>query len=137
MILIGRYVGQKNKLIYPELSYKITGICFDVHNQLGRFSKENQYCNLIESFLKEYNINYEREHSAAELSGDRLDFLIEGLIILEAKAKRIILKGDYYQLQRYLQHSNIKLGLLANFRDRYIKPKRIIRIDTDTKKKFQ
>lgn len=26
---------KRNDLLYPELSYKITGILFDVYNQLG------------------------------------------------------------------------------------------------------
>ena len=33
----------KDKLIYPELSYKITGILFAVHNELERFRNEKQY----------------------------------------------------------------------------------------------
>jgi len=52
------------------------------------------------------------------------------------KAKPLILKNDYYQTQRYLQALNIKLALLINFRNRYLKPIRVIKIDTGAKKKF-
>jgi hypothetical protein len=31
-----------SKLIYPELSYKINGVLFAVHNELGRFYNEQQ-----------------------------------------------------------------------------------------------
>ena len=40
------------------------------------------------------------------------------------------------QLQRYLQSINKKLGLLVNFRYRYLKPLRIVKIETDTRSKF-
>ena len=129
------YTNKNNKLIYPDLSYKITGILFDVHNQLGRYSKEKQYCDLIEIKLDESKIPFKREYTLKD-TGNRVDFLIDDKIILEVKAKKFILKEDYYQLQRYLQFLDKKLGLLVNFRNRYLKPKRIIRIDTDAKKKF-
>ena len=32
--------NKKEKLIHPELSYKIVGILYQVHNQLGRFARE-------------------------------------------------------------------------------------------------
>jgi len=39
-------------------------------------------------------------------------------------------------VQRYLQTANLKLGLLVNFRNRYLKPVRIVKIETDARHKF-
>lgn len=114
-------------LIHPELSYKITGLLFKVHNDLGRFSREKQYGDLFENLLKCNNISYKRELRIAD-SGNILDFIVEDKIIVELKAKRIVTKDDYYQVQRYLQETGIKLALLINFRRQYLTPKRIIRI---------
>ena len=65
-----------------------------------------------------------------------LDFLINDKVVLEIKAKRMILKEDFYQTQRYLQCMNKPLALLVNFRNRFLKPIRIVKIETDARKKF-
>ena len=121
-----------NKLIYPELSYKINGILFAVHNELGQFCNEQQYCDLIENYLKKLGIKYEREKILPiffenEFRGrNKIDFLIDDKIILEVKSKRFLTKEDYYQVKRYLTSQSKKLAILVNFRSRYIKPKRIL-----------
>lgn len=128
-------MDKEQKLICPRLSYILTGICFEVHNELGRYAREKQYSDAIERKLIEANIPYKKEYNVKN-TGNIIDFIIENKVILELKAKRLITKEDYYQTQRYLQTLNIKLGLLVNFRNRYLKPIRIIRIDTETKNKF-
>ena len=124
-----------NKLIYLELSYTLTGICFTVHNSVGRFAREKQYADALEGLLKQLKIPYKRELRFLD-TGSIFDFIIDDKIILEIKAKRLILKEDFYQTQRYLQSSKKDLALIVNFQNRYLKPIRVVRIETDARKKF-
>ncbi len=124
-----------NKIIYPELSYTIVGACFSVHNNLGRYAREKQYCDDLAKRFKEIRLPFRRELTVGG-TGNIIDFLVDDKIILEIKAKRLLAKEDYFQIQRYLQALNIKLGLLINFRDKYLKPARIVKIDTKTKERF-
>lgn len=120
------------KIFYPELSYKITGILYKTHNELGRFCIEKQYSDAIENYLKKFKMKYEREKVLlisfeGEMKGrNKIDFLIEDLIILEIKAKNIITKEDYFQIRRYLSALNKKLGIIVNFRSIYLHPKRVL-----------
>jgi GxxExxY protein len=122
----------RSSLVYPELSYKVTGILFSVHNELGRYCNENQYGDLIEKKFKEANIIYEREKNlppsfeGENKNRNRIDFVIADKVVLELKCKRIIEKSDFYQVKRYLVACNKKLGLLVNFRAKYLEPKRIL-----------
>jgi hypothetical protein len=43
------------------------------------------------------------------------------------KAKSIVTKDDYYQMNRYLDAIGYDLGFIVNFRNKYLKPIRIIR----------
>ncbi|MBI5071605.1 GxxExxY protein [Candidatus Falkowbacteria bacterium] len=126
------HTNDTNKIIYKELSYKINGILFRAHNELGRYCRERQYADKLEELWKENKINYKREKKMLGdlVTGNIPDFCIEDKILLEIKAKSFIVKEDYYQIQRYLQTNKIKLGLLVNFRNRYLKPIRIIRINS-------
>src|SRR3990167_7186126 len=129
------------EIIHKEISYRIGGLLFKVHNELGRYCREKQYGDALEKLLKSEGIPFKREEIASvemieNKNTNKVDFIVDDKVILELKAKPFILKEDYYQTQRYLQASNIKLALLINFRSRYIKPMRIVKIDTDVKNKF-
>lgn len=123
------------KVIYPELSYALNGALFATHNRLGRFEKEKRYGDVFEEELQIRKVSYRREVTLGE-SGNRVDFLAEEKMVVELKAKRGFTQEDFRQIQNYLQESGIKLGLLVNFRDILLKPKRIVRIDTDSKNKM-
>lgn len=123
----------KNKEIYfPELSYKITGLFFKTHNNLGRFKSERQYCDFFENLLKQSSFDYSRETNIkkvfkdVEVDGNIPDFIIERKIIIDFKSKKFIDKNDYFQMLRYLESAKLPLGMIVNFRSTYLKPKRVI-----------
>ncbi len=117
------------KVIYPELSYLINGILFEVKKELGDYAREKQYGDLVEKKLKEKEIAYQREVAVGN-TGNILDFLVDNKIILELKAMRIMTSDNYRQIQNYLQQTGAKLGILANFRQKFLRPDRIIRVDS-------
>jgi len=122
---------KNTKLVHAELTYKINGLCFKAHCKLGRFRSERQYCDEFEILLKANNWKYERELELNKITpeipkGNRVDFYIANLIIIDFKAKKFITKEDYIQMLRYLESANLQLGIIYNFRNTYLKPKRII-----------
>ncbi|MCK4540348.1 GxxExxY protein [Candidatus Parcubacteria bacterium] len=128
----------RRELICKELSYIICGILFDVHNELGKYCNEKQYGDLLERKLSEKRIKFIRElnipisFEGEKSNRNRVDFIIEDKIIIELKCVRAIGKNEYYQVRRYLQALNKKLGLIVNFRERYLKPRRILNSEITT-----
>ena len=121
-----------NKIIHKELSYLINGLLFDVHNSLGRFCREKQYCDVFENLLKQNNIQYDREKPLPieiidNQFTNKVDFAINNKLLVDFKAKSVVTKEDYYQMNRYLEASGCELGLIVNFRNKYLKPIRVIR----------
>ncbi len=119
-------------IIYKELSYQVWGILLKAHKELGPYVSEKQVCDKIEHYLKLEGLPYSREYiipvsfEGEHPGRNKADFLVTDKIILEIKTTRNLTPQDYYQMQRYLKATNKKLGILVNFRDRYLKPKRIL-----------
>ena len=119
-------------IIYPELSYKVCGLFFNIHKKLGRYRNEKQYADALEALLEENSVKYIREKPLppsfnGEKKGRNVpDFIIENKLIVDIKSKDFITKEDYFQMQRYLQSCGKKLGLIVNFRQKHLYPKRII-----------
>jgi len=84
----------QSHVVLPKLSYTITGLCFDVHNELGPYAKEKQYGDCQENKLEVAGLNYKREMRIGD-SGNILDFLVEGQIAVELKARRSVIGEDY------------------------------------------
>lgn len=115
------------KVLYPQLSYTINGILFRVHNELGRFCREKEYCDLFEKYLKDKEISYKREAVINfGQNTNRVDFIVENSVVLEFKAKRFVAREDYFQIKRYLEHLHCSLGILVNFQNKFLTPKRVL-----------
>ena len=120
------------KIIYKKLSYFIVGICYKAHNELGRFRSEGTYGDFIAKELCDSKCPFKREVVIdPSFEGERkgrniMDFVIDNRIVLEIKAKPIITKEDYFQTKRYLAASGFKMGIIVNFRQKYIYPKRVL-----------
>ncbi|MCX6745975.1 MAG: GxxExxY protein [Candidatus Parcubacteria bacterium] len=124
----------RKDLIYPDLSYEITGILFDVFKELGPGHKEKYYQNAIYNVLIQKKYDVQRElhvplnYKGIKVGSYYLDFLIENKIILEIK------KGDYFkktnidQIYQYLKATNLQLGILAQFTGSGVRTKRILNI---------
>lgn len=120
------------KLVYPELSYKIVGMLFDVHKRLGGGFQEKHYQRALEQLLKKNKLKYDKELNAEiSFEGQKigkffLDFLIDNKIVLELKAVPRFLPIHFKQIRAYLKVKNLELGILANFRGENLIFKRVL-----------
>jgi GxxExxY protein len=119
---------------YPdkELTEKIIGAAFEVHNTLGAGFLEKVYQNALVKELKLRGYQAEPEvkipvYYKDELVGDySADILVEGRIILELKALSDLASEHEAQLLNYLKATSFKVGLLINFGTNRVQIKRRI-----------
>lgn len=122
------------ELLYKELSYKLQGIFMEVRKNFGPGHKEIVYQNAIKEELEINNIRFEKEKNISIFSPKtskvvgnyRLDFLIEGKIIVEVKAVDVIPKNFIDQVYSYLRNSEYELGYFINFKSPDFYMKRLI-----------
>ena len=119
-------------LVYPELSYMLMGILFEVHNKLGTKYQEKHYQRAVEIKLEELKIPFEREKKIdVQFDDEKLgdffvDFVIDNKIILETKMIWRISRNDVKQVLRYLKAVNLKLGIIANFKHQRLEFVRVL-----------
>lgn len=125
---------RKLDLVYPELSYKIVGILFDVHNELGYGYSESHYQKAIAIALAEKSIRFKEQVYMPTYFRDKivgkyfLDYLIEDKIILEIKKDSRFSKKHIDQVNYYLKSSDKRLAILANFDKDGVKFKRLVNL---------
>lgn len=120
------------KIIYPELSYKIVGILFKIHSELGGYYQEKYYQRAVEKLLLKEKISFQKEikvdltFDSEKIGKYFLDFLIEDKLILELKAVPKLYPNDFKQVSGYLKAAGLKLGILANFHGKKLRYYRIL-----------
>lgn len=122
----------QQRLIYPDLSYKIVGVLFKVHSELGLGYQEKYYARAIEQDFVKIGLKFQKEISVdLKYNGNKIgkyffDFVIEDKIVLEIKALPSVSRRDFRQISAYLKSSGLKLGILANFGEESLRFFRIL-----------
>ncbi len=131
----GIQINPNNKIIYPELSYKITGVLFDVHTNLGNRYQEKYYSRAVALGFEKVGLKFERELRVNIAYHDKiigkyyLDFLVENKIVVELKTVLQLSPQDFKQVSGYLKAKKLELGILANFRSQSLTYHRILNPD--------
>jgi GxxExxY protein len=127
-----KYFNMSN-IIHKEESYKIIGICIEVHNNLGAGFLEIVYKDALEYEFRKENIPYEREKQyEVNYKGKILphkfyaDFVVYDKIIFEVKGVSCITEEFVAQAINYLKVSGNQLALIANFGELKLTTKRIV-----------
>ncbi|MFH1732855.1 MAG: GxxExxY protein [Planctomycetota bacterium] len=117
-----REKGEKGKDGFEELVNKVIGCCIRVHKELGPGFLESVYHRALEVELAENDIPFESEKEVAisfrgHFVGDhRLDFLVDGELVVELKTVEKLGRDHYAQVRSYLKAAGRKKpGLLVNF----------------------
>lgn len=104
-----------------ELTRRVIGMSYQVHNELGPNLLERVYENSLMVELRLAGIPAFQQHSMPvyyrnELVGDfKADIVVDNRLILELKAARQIAPEHEVQLVHYLNLAKIDDGLLLNF----------------------
>ena len=125
----------EEKIIYKDESFKIIGICMNIHSIMGHGFLEAVYAEVLEKEFIKNNIPYQREvRLDLFFNGEKLDkkykadFVCFGDIILEIKSVSFLHENFTRQTLNYLKATNKKLGLLINFGEKSLRYKRIINL---------
>jgi GxxExxY protein len=120
-------------IIYKEDSFKIIGLCMEVHNNLGKGFLEIVYKDALEYEFGKNNIHFDREMEYIVNYKDitlphkfYADFVVFDKIILEVKGMAGIADEHIAQTLNYLKVSGCKLGLIVNFGELSLQYKRVV-----------
>ena len=104
------------------LTERIIGAALEVHRELGPGLLENAYDVCLAAELSARGLSLERQKALPVVyknqrldCGYRLDFIVEGTVILEIKAVERLERVHSVQLLSYLRFAKCPLGLLFNF----------------------
>ena len=104
------------------LTQAIIGGAIEVHRSLGPGLLESAYEECLAYELKLRGLRFDRQRQlpirykgVALDCGYRLDFVVEGRVVLELKAVDRLIPIHEAQVLTYLRQSGVRLGLLMNF----------------------
>jgi GxxExxY protein len=114
------YADQRG-LKHADLTEKLIGIFFNIHDELGHGFLESVYEQAFSVVLAENNIFFRRQMAVPvwfhgqQIGEFRADLLVDGKVLVELKTGRDIEPAWEKQLLNYLRATDVEVGLLFNF----------------------
>lgn len=118
---IPRMYADQRGLKHADLTEKLIGIFFNIHNELGHGFLESVYEQAFSVVLAENNIFFQRQMAVPvwfhgqQIGEFRADLLVDGKVLVELKTGRDIEPAWEKQLLNYLRATDVEVGLLFNF----------------------
>jgi len=118
---------------HEDLTQKIIGCAMRVHSVLGNGFQEVIYQRALAIEMRRKGLTFSREHEMEIFYKDesvgtrRVDFFVEGKIMLELKALLQLEDVHLAQAINYLEAYNMQIGLLINFGSKSLQFKRVMR----------
>jgi len=123
----------KEEYRYSELTGKIIGCAMEVHKILGNGFQEVIYQRALAIEMKHQGLEFSREHEmeifykGEQIGNRRVDFFVEGKIMVELKALVQIEDVHLAQAINYLEAYGLDIGLLINFGNTSLQFKRVMK----------
>jgi GxxExxY protein len=120
-----------SELKYKETTEKIIGAAMSVHAALGNGFQEVIYQRALAIEFTDNKLPFEREfnmkvfYKNIEVGERRVDFLVDGKIMVELKALVNLESVHLAQAKNYLEAYNVEVGLLINLGAQSLQFKRL------------
>ena len=122
------------ELKYKDITEKIIGASFEVHKFLGNGFQEVIYQRALAWELSQVGLSYAREieqqiyykELLEPIGTRRADFVVEGKILVELKAKITLEDVHIAQVLNYLKAYKLEVALLINFGSKSLTFKRLV-----------
>ena len=122
------------QLLYKDITGNIIGAAIEVHNFLGNGFNEVVYQRALAWEFEQIGLGYIRELEqdifykfvSEPIGKCRADFVVEGKVLVELKARLQLEDVHLSQTLNYLKVFNLEIGLLINFGGKSLEFKRLI-----------
>jgi len=119
---------EEHEETFEDVSRRVIGCALEVHKQLGPGLLESSYEQCLVHELNLTGIPVERQvelpirYKGVEIDGSyRIDLLVDRQLIVELKAVEKLQDIHAAQLLTYMKLARVKVGLLINFNQMYLK----------------
>ncbi len=107
--------------LYADITEKIIGAAYAVHNSLGKGLSEKTYENAHALKIQQLGLTVDQQKKwpiffeNTKVGEQQLDLVVDRKVVVEIKAVKRLLKEHETQLLGYLRNTRFQIGLLINF----------------------